>query len=992
MKYAFNKKATRGIRGGLVLSSSILALAISGVFIAPAFAQESDAAKKDENVVVVTGFRSSVRSAIAAKKLENDIVDVIKAEDIGKFPDSNLAESLQRIPGVAIDKEGGEGKTITVRGLGPDFTRVRLNGLEAIATTGGRDAIGGANRGRGFDFNVFASELFNSLTVRKSLSAEVEEGSLGATVDLRTARPFDYKGFTMAGSLQGGYNDLSDKTSERGTFMVSNRWLDGRLGGLLSVAYSTKDIYQEGPNSGRWQNAYSAGNAGRFQSYSTDGGNTFNAIAPCTSNATTKVCNTTEASNPVVTGEGLKLSQALFPRFLRNSQFITNSERLGITGSLQFKLNDRNTLTLDVLHSVYNADRTEYNLEPISFSRNGTGLPQTDIYNYTIDAARNVITKASFNDVDIRSEMRFDKLQTTFDQINFQYDAQITDKLSGSLLIGSSKSFLDNPEQTTFTYESYNVKGYSYDLTDMSNPVVNWGTSSTGCRIDQACYWTYAAASSSTASTNASGDASLIRLRPLTVENTYDTGSLNFKYDFNDTFRFKFGGSYKQFAFNTTEMRRYTTTPLTSNEAAAPGSAIVTEINGNLANYSKSVTYGGITYLVPDLDKIRDKFNYNCNCTNSWGQFTVNDLNSNARPNNNSAEEADTALYLQTDYKTHLLNIPVRGNVGVRWVDTTQSTTGYLAKGNNIGTITIKRSYDDVLPAFNMTLEPIDNLLVRVAAAKVMSRPTLSSLAPGGSISTGGQTLSIGNPYLDPIRAKTYDLSVEYYPNKDTMIAVSVFHKKIDTWIQSLVRTIPYSETGYDLSLLDGTGQTGDTVYTVTQPVNTPGGNLTGYEVAINQPFTFLPGVLNKTGVLLNYTHVDSKINYAFSSSASTTVYREYNLLGMSPNSYNATLYYEGNKLSGRVSYSHRDGYISVLNPGSSADFWSKNDTDSIDAQISYKYGPRLTFVLEGQNLTDEPVASTITYNTAQNNVASDLLFDNAYAGRQIFFGFRFKF
>lgn len=976
-------------RKGAILCTSASLLAMA--FASSAFAQEAGASKNSETIVV-TGFKSSVRSAIAAKKLENDIVDTIKAEDIGKFPDNNLAESLQRIPGVAIDRDGGEGKSITVRGLGPDFTRVRLNGLEAISTTGGKDKDGGANRGRGFDFNVFASELFNSLTVRKSLSAEIEEGSLGATVDLRSARPFDFKENQMAASLQAGYNDLSEKASGRGTFMASKRSEDGKFGALFSVAYTGRKIVEEGSNSGRWQNAYSAGNAGRFQSYSTDGGVTFNAITPCTT-ATTRVCSTTEISstNPTLTGEALNVTQAIYPRFLRDSRFETDEKRLGLTGSLQYRPSEDTTFTLDVLHSEFGADRIEYNMEPISFSRNTAGVPQTDIYNYTIDS-RKVITKASFNDVDMRSEMRFDKLKTTFDQYNLSMDSKITDKLSTNILVGHSKSFLDNSEQTTFTFESYNVKGYSYDLTDMANPKVNYGTSSTGCTIAQACYWQYAAASSATASTNANGDASLIRLRPLTVENTFDTGSVNFKYNMNDNIKLKFGGSYKQFGFNTTELRRYTTDPLTNNEAAAPGSGIVTEINGNMGSYSKLINVAGTTYLVPDLDKIRAKFDYTCNCVNSWGAFTMNATNNNARPNNRSAEESDTALYLQSDYRFNVGQIPVRGNLGVRYVSTGETVNGYIAKGGVITSTTINRSYEDTLPSFNVTVEPQKNLLVRFAASKVMSRPTLASLSPGGSINTSGQTLSIGNPYLDPIRAKTYDMSVEWYPNKDTMIAVSVFKKQIDSWIQSLVRTIPYSETGYDLSLLDGTGQSGATTYTVTQPVNTKGGDLTGYEISLSQPFTFLPGFLSKTGAILNYTHVDSKINYVMTSSATATVYKEYNLLGMSPNSYNATLYYEGDKLSGRVSYSHRDGYMSVLLPGSSADFWGKLDVNSVDAQISYKVNDRLSLVLEGINLTDEEQDSRITYDTAQGNKADDLLFDIAHSGRQFYLGARYKF
>jgi iron complex outermembrane receptor protein len=145
--------------------------------------------------VVVTGFRASLASALNIKRQRTASSTSIKAEDIAKFPDANLAESLQRVPGVALARgDGGEGKQITVRGLNAGFTRVRINGIEGVTATGSSDINGSTNRGRGFDFSVFASELFNSLEVRKTSSAAIEEGSLGATVDLRTARPFDYKG------------------------------------------------------------------------------------------------------------------------------------------------------------------------------------------------------------------------------------------------------------------------------------------------------------------------------------------------------------------------------------------------------------------------------------------------------------------------------------------------------------------------------------------------------------------------------------------------------------------------------------------------------------------------------------------------------------------------------------------------------------------------------------------------------------------------------
>ena len=163
-----------------------------------------------------------MNAAISAKRDAVGQVDVIVAEDIAKFPDTNLAESLQRIPGVAIERDAGEGRQITVRGLGAQFTRVRVNGMETIATS-----VDGAsfNRDRAFDFNVFASELFNSIVVNKTASAALDEGSLGAVIDLNTGNPLGYgAGVKLVGSAQARYNDLNDDVAPRiaGLFAWNN--------------------------------------------------------------------------------------------------------------------------------------------------------------------------------------------------------------------------------------------------------------------------------------------------------------------------------------------------------------------------------------------------------------------------------------------------------------------------------------------------------------------------------------------------------------------------------------------------------------------------------------------------------------------------------------------------------------------------------------------------------------------------------------------------
>ena len=160
----------------LTAATAMLAIASSAV------AQESNPDAMPEGAesveeVVVTGFRASLNKAIEAKKENAGSIDMIVAEDIADFPDLNLAESLQRVPGVAIARDAGEGRQISVRGLGPQFTRVRINGVEAMSANGSTDASGGTNRARNFDFNTFASELFTNLTVRKTASAASPYGA-----------------------------------------------------------------------------------------------------------------------------------------------------------------------------------------------------------------------------------------------------------------------------------------------------------------------------------------------------------------------------------------------------------------------------------------------------------------------------------------------------------------------------------------------------------------------------------------------------------------------------------------------------------------------------------------------------------------------------------------------------------------------------------------------------------------------------------------------
>ncbi|MGN6421784.1 MAG: TonB-dependent receptor [Asticcacaulis sp.] len=937
-------------------------------------ATTSPAANDDSTLVIVTGFRGSLQSALSAKRRDDGIVDVIKSEDIAQFPDNNLAEALQRIPGVAIDRDGGEGRTITVRGLGPDFTRVRLNGMEALATSGGKDSSGGANRGRGFDFNVFAAELFQSVTVRKAPEASTEEGSLGATVDLQAPHPFDYKGFAMAASLEEGYNTLSKNSSPRGSFLISNRWDDGKLGWLFSVSSSTKTQYEEGPSTTRWENgAYNAQtSAHRFAGYSTDGGATFIDIPQ------PKQKSTADKDLSDLSGEALAVTSALHPRIPRYGRLTYDQKRLGMTTSFQMKPNPGTLITIDGLYSDFQANRDEQYLEAISFSRSGAGLPNTYVYDYTINDMGDMI-KGSFNNVDIRTENRHDELRTQFAELATTWDQEIGDHLKLKGYVGASRSVQNNPVQTTLSFDAYDVQGYSYDFTNQNAPAFTYGKSN-GCDVNQACYW-------SMSDSTAQGDASLVRQRPNQTRNNFHTASFSGVYDFFNGLKLQAGVQTKTYDFHTREARSMDSKEALTSDAAAA------MISGNIDAYSQSISAFGTTWLMPDLGKIDNAIHFTCNCVNGYGDFRLLEDSAKAAPFNQSAREKDNSAFVQVDFKHDLFGIPFRGNVGVRQVETNQRVTGIDVNkaGTEFTPVSVSRSYKDTLPSLNVTAEPIDNLLVRFAASKVMARPTMQSLVPNATLdlTASTPTYSGGNPYLNPIRATDYDFNVEWYPNKDALISAGFFYKDITSYIQTLSYTSTLDALGLDPSQYDGFD--GGTSVTVKNPVNTPGGILRGWEFNMQDTFSFLPAPFDKFGGIFNYTHVDSQISYYTSASSTKGVIKD-NLLGMSPNSWNATLYYENSVFSARISASHRDDYLQKLMPGSGAAFQGKKGLTDFDAQASYKINKHLQITLKAINLTNNANDSFDYYNTDFGNTDPAAILEYLKSGTQYYLGARYKF
>ena len=904
--------------------------------------------------VVVSGYRRSLEASLDIKRDAVGAVDAIVAEDIAKFPDLNLAESIQRIPGVSIARDAGEGRQVTVRGLGPQFTRVRVNGMEAMSANGGTDAAGGTNRDRSFDFNTFASELFNAITIRKTSAAEVEEGSLGATVDLRVARPFDYQGFTFVTSVQGSYNDIEKDVDPRGALLLSDRFFDGKVGALVSAAYSGRKLRDEGSSTVRWQN----------------GG--FTALG---------------AGYPTATAPSLAdLNAAYHPRIPRYDQYEHDQDRLGITSSVQWAPTDATLLTLDGLYSRFKATRSEIFLESPVFSATGAaGIAAVRPRNAVVDA-NGTLVYGVFDNVDIRSEARYDELETQFTHLTLDLAQKLGDRFSVHGLVGYSEANHQNPIQTTLLFDRNDITGYTYDFRDSSRmPLITYGnvdvTNPTTWQLTQ------------------------IRLRPQSSLNTFRTGSFDVAFDATDTLKLKAGPQWKRFEFKTSSLVRSNGTS-TGQETIIPALPAGTPI----ANYSRLTTLTSLdmpagsatSWIVPDVKRAGELFDLYNPSVYRLGIET-------ALGNNFNIEEKDTGGFVQSDLDTTLWGKRFRGSLGVRYVKTKQTSSGYTFTNGAPLLTTVEHDYSDTLPSLNLSLDLTDDIVLRLGAAKVMARPNgsgqtggLGILVPGSAVSITGanKTVTAGNPLLDPYRAKSYDLSAEWYFSKGALLSAALFYKDINSFVQIVRQTGDFSSNPLGLPDSVALAVCGANVdpaaclggWQFNLPRNSPGGNLKGIELNYQQPFSFLPAPWDGFGVVLNYTGVDSQIDY-FVSAAGTQVINA-DLIQLSRDAFNATLYFENDKFGVRLSAAYRGPYLTTV-PGRNmvipADTTSDRfvegtiETLNVDFSASWHLTDNLELTAEGLNLTDE-------YQDQYVDADANRLSYYHHQGRQYMLGARFKF
>ena len=927
-----------------------VALLAGGAIVLPASAMAQQGTAADASVpqndldaqitqdagseIVVTGFRQALDAAIAAKRDSASQVDVIVAEDIAKFPDTNLAESLQRVPGVSIQREAGEGRAITVRGLGQQFTRVRVNGMEAVATS---TSDASANRERGFDFNVFAAELFSSLVVHKTAEASLDEGSLGAVVDLNTGNPLALDpGFSAVASAQVRYNDLNDDAGPRLAGLLGWTNQDSTFGVSVSAAYSEYKTAELGNNTVRWtQGAF--GSVGGTSCFS---GTTYVPSAGCN-----------------------EAGLAYHPRIPRYGSVEHERERLGLTASVQWAPTDQTKLSVDGLYSSFKAKRDEYWGEVLFRSNERT----IDVVDYEIDADNNLIS-GTFDNAWVRTERYSRESETKFHQLSARLEHEFSDRVKIDLLGGFSKSEAPITREATLIFDDRDFNGFSYDYSDMDSPQITFGN---GGISDPTQF-----------------QLAEFRNRPSETTNKFKTVSGNIDWQATDELNFEVGGVYRQFDFDTVGYRADSTYCAAFTCAPGQYGLPVTADIAELFQLGNAGQPAGNTneWVVPQLDA----------AASAVGLF---DIDTDPFPGDTrSVTEKTTGGYVQANWDSDFFGLRFTGNLGLRYVRTDQSSTGFVGTTQ----VTIERDYDDFLPALNANLFLTDDVILRGAVSRVITRPSLGSLSPGGSVDPFNYRVTTGNPFLEPFRAMAYDAALEWYFAPGALASVAVFSKEIMNFPISGSQQGTWAESQLPDSLLTpGTplyeaivgGLNPNVPIEYRTQVNNPGGSLRGVEFSLNLPFsTFTDSpFLGGFGVLGNVTLIDSDVEYtvptpgtgldAGGNPTGTSEVFMRPLLDMAKKAANGTLYWENEKFSVRTSLAWRDEYIDGIS-GNRNVFEGFEDILNVDASIRYNVTEQLSVTLEGTNLT----------NASRNRWVDDFVrrnYENNQFGRIIMAGVR---
>lgn len=872
------------------ISKASLLFAVGMLSLNAVQAQQAPAEEVEE-VVIVGQFQKSLETALDQKRKSASIIEAISAEDIGSLPDSAITDSLKRLPGLAQDRDRGMGSQISIRGMG---------GLLGLTTLNGRE-VATVEEDRNIRYDQFPSELINSAQVYKTPQAQLSEGGVSGTVNLDTIKPLSFTSKKVVIDVKGSYSDLggdiadaaSDGIGKRFSVSYVNQFYDNTVGLALGYAARSNPIatqraelwnYGDTWHNTQWNDALGA-----------------NVNAPWGGSA-----------------------------LVRGGE----DKRDGTMFAFQWKPNDNFELIYDAFYSRFQ----------INESQRGFDFQISNAYANQWQLGTTAATKYT----------------------NSNLGAGAVDLLSGTVPLSSLRNLNEEFSQDdTLFSNGLNLK-WTQDLWTISGDLSHSQTSRermwSTIRTENTApgYATFGAEDgrmtlnllTANLTNPATNLVSGIEVKPDADGGDHlSTARFDFERQFEDSFftSVKFGvqASSREKRLDAQNWEQ----SVTANAGVpVPTSAIIDK-------HSDSYWNNLPTYLTLDRNTIIKSYFGSLKNPNPGD---ANDLLSSWK-----VSEDITSGYVQLNMATEVAGLPLTGNIGVRDAKTKTESSGSqqgpdvwveVTPGNwqptqDIFPISVPHSYNDVLPSLNLSLNLTDDQIVRFAAAKTIARAPVDLMSPSLDLnqdlygSNPGESTS-GNPKLNPFRATQYDLTYEWYFNKNSSFALNTYYKDLNSYIARAAdaETIVYNGTTYQVS----------------RPINGSGGYIKGFEVFYQQAFDFLPAPFDGLGIYSNYAHNESDVKQKIP----LYVEDRAGLTGLSKHTGNLTLWYYKSGFEVRTSYSYRSAFQRDVNrvQGEAG----VNDAEGyVDLSLSYEINDNYKVYLQAQNLNNSPYK---VYGLSSNN------------------------
>ncbi|WNC73074.1 TonB-dependent receptor [Thalassotalea psychrophila] len=925
---------------------SLLALSILAILHGTAWAQEestatakveadkvtteqadSDVPKKDIEdieVIEVQGTRGSLKRSMNAKRYADQVMDGISAEDIGKLPDNNIAEALSRVVGVSLSREDGEGQYISIRGMDPSLSTVTVNGQTMGSTANGSAETSGS---RSVNLNNVDSSMVSAIEVFKSPTANMIEGSIGGTVNLKSRDPIA-TGDRGSIGIKGEYNEISEEYGNALNLLLNTANEAETFGANLTVSTYNRTTQRNSFESKGWR-----------KQAKTEG---------------------LELEYADIPGELYKIED------IRSKNVVEDRDRINVglklqwlpTDSLDAKLNilyGKQDISQESLRSIYifRHEKRLIDADSIEIDYEDADSSERTLVDYGEDplanSSGNVIQEisswnpASASQNNYESEAYFSEAEKEIYNVSLSVDIDVSENLTITPIIGMSSA---------------------EDKTEWVTPAFAANADNIGFRLENGTWDPEIIYSDDPADLHALEPENMYlkRLsfaeRSLTDDQTFQQVDFNYQLD-SEYFRgIEFGLRHSDNEKDW-DPKRSDPTGTVEDVESAIGEQVM------FADYAKLRTINNQTKYAPQdswFAPIEDKI------VKNFKQYAI--IESTPTEPYNIKEEV-FAGYVQVNIDATLFDIPVRGNAGVRYVETkveASANRNESLNGQEWVWTTFENDYEDVLPSVNLAFILTEDFILRAAGASVMARPNHRQLAPGFRYVDDGKEdphYNFGNPYLSPYRANQYDLSAEWYFNAESLVSVGLFYKDIDNFIVTIneERTIPEYNNGFPII--------------VKQPINGEEAEVSGVEFSYQQAFVNLPSPFDGLGTAINYTYNDTNaelpndVNNAVSS-----------LPGFSKDTFNTTVYWEKYGANIRLAYNFRSEYFK--NYAFTGETVHVDDFEQLDLSAGYRFNKTMSVSFVARNILGE---ETFEYVNIPSQAFSAK--DN---GRTYSLGFKYNF